>query len=130
MAGWLLEETRTMRHRAALRILGAVDQPTYARVTDRASAHGARLQRHIERQAAQPIVASLSPRSAESQNLCVGCRVVQANWLVVRFGHHIAGRGINDNRTDGRLSGSCRRARQFQRPLHHTNVELVGHAAP
>ncbi len=72
MAGGLREKTRTVLHCAAFRIPGAEVKPADARERDRARAHGAGLQRHVQVAAHKPLRTNGLRSGANRQHLGVG----------------------------------------------------------
>ena len=64
MACRLLEEFDAIDDGAAFLVQGAEHKPADAGVTDSAGAHGAGLERHVEREAGEPVVADLLGRGA------------------------------------------------------------------
>ena len=69
--------------RARLRLGRAVDQRADPRVHHRADAHQARLDRHIQRRARQPVVAEPRRRGPQRHDLGVRRRIVRADRLIV-----------------------------------------------
>ena len=64
--------------RTSLGIGSTVDQPRDTRMDDRAGAHGAGFQRHVQRTAGQAVVAQMQSGSAERANFGMSGRIVAA----------------------------------------------------
>ena len=114
MAGRLLEEARTVQHRAAFGIVGREHQPGDARQAHRAGAHGTRFQRHEQRRAAQPFIGQFCRPRAQHQHFGMGGGVAALHNTVAVLGQQGA-IGRQQHRPDrhftprpGRL-GFCKR---------------------
>ena len=110
MAGRLAEDARAVLDAAALRIGGAVVEPAEARERDGGGAHRARLQRHVEVAADQPLGAERGTGGADHQQLGVGRGVVQLARAIARRGQQRPVRA-NHDRPDRDLAALCRRFR-------------------
>src|SRR5690606_12923523 len=127
VTGGLVEEAGPVAHGPALGVVGAPHHPPYARVTDGPGAHGARLERHIQGQAGQPVVAGLFRRLAQGQDLGVGGRIVSPDGGVSGGAEHLAGAFVDHQGADGRLAVVRRRLRQIKRRAHEAQI-MVRHS--
>jgi hypothetical protein len=106
--------------RAGLRIAGAEDDAGDARVHDRAGAHRAGLQRHVERAVRQPVVAAALAGIAQRHHLGMGGRVVAADGLVEAAADDLAVE--NHHGAHRHLAASRRLAREVERRAHEIRV--------
>src|SRR5690606_31182124 len=118
VAGRLVEEAGTMGDGAALGVVRAPDDAADAGVADGPGAHGAGLERDIEGQAGEPVVAPLRRRRAQGDDLGVGGRIVGADRAVHALGDDLAGGFVDDDAADGSLSRVRRRLRTGQGHVH------------
>ena len=116
MAGWLGEKPHAVVDRAALRVARAVIHPPQPRERDRARAHRARFQRHIEVAAGQPFAADQRRRGAQRQHFGVGGGVAVGQGAVAggRDDHAIP----HDHAADRHFAGGLRRAGSGERLIH------------
>ena len=88
---WVGKRVRYRPGGAGLGIGGAVDHARQSRVQHGARAHGARLQRDVQRAAVQPVVAQRGRTGAQRGDFGVGGGVVPGNGRVAAGGDHLAG---------------------------------------
>ena len=100
MASRLLEKARAVQDPTALGIIRRENEFADPRQTDRAGAHHAGLERHIEVQTRQAIIAKLPSRCADGLDFSMGRWVMIVDRLIVAFGDNLARFGINNHRTD------------------------------
>ncbi len=127
MASSLLKKAGAADHGAALLVRRPEDEATYTSVADGASAHGARLQGHEQRQAGQAIVAAGRRRRAQGQDFRVSCRIAIADRSVGRPRDNLAGNRIDDYRADRRFATQGGALRLFKGDAHGGEV-MVGHS--
>src|SRR3990170_4896423 len=72
---WLFEQLRDRDHSARFVVRRAEDDQGHAREHDRAGAHRARLDRHVERAVAQTPAPQCRPRRAKREHFGVGRRI-------------------------------------------------------
>src|SRR5580698_9694583 len=102
VTGWLIEDTRSVLHAAALWIVGAKIEPADARQRDRRGAHRAGFERDIEVAAVELLLTEPRRRLAQHQHLGVRGRIALAldpiagggDHHVVRPDHHGADRNF------------------------------------
>ena len=126
MAGGLLEETGAVGDSAALWIAGPEDQAADPRVTDRAGAHGARLEGDQQRQARQTVVADRAGRRSQRQDLGVGGGIPQGDRRVPGPSDQGSRRRIDHDRADGGLPDQRGGLRLGQGDAHVGEI-MVGH---
>ena len=110
---------------APLRVRRAVDDLRHPRDNRGAGAHRARLERHDEAAAGQPVVAHLAGRSAQGEDLGVGGGVVRGDGPVVRPGEDLPFRRDHD-RTHGDLAGGGSFSASRSAARIHTTPEVPG----
>jgi len=124
--GRLIEDPGPVYDAAALGVFGCEHDPSQPRMADGACAHGAGLQRHIEGQPRQPVVAGGQTRAAQGQDFGVGRGVAQGYGGVGGLRDHRARGRIDQNRADWRLSAHRGVLRERQRSAH-VGVIMVDH---
>lgn len=118
MAGWLVEDRRSVIHAAAFRVIGAEIQAADAGEGNGGGAHRARLQRDIEVKTRQPLSAAARAGGADGQNFRMGGRVAQFTRPVARRGDDPPAFRIDNDGADRRLIPIGGGARLAQRLLH------------
>ena len=118
MAGGLVKEARAVIDRTALLVAGAIDEPADAGMADRTGTHGAWLERHVEFEPCQAVIAERQAGPAQGDDLGMGRRVVPGNRRITPLGHDLPAGGIDDQSADRRLARFACRLRQLQRPAH------------
>ena len=114
----MVEHPRAMDDAAALGIVRAPDHPADPRMADRAGAHGAGLERHVERQAGQPIVAQGFGRAAQGDDLGMGRGIVLSDGLIGARRERLTRGRIDDHGADRHLALRRRSFRQAERDAH------------
>ncbi len=84
------------------------------------AAHGARLQRHVQGAAVEPVVAQPLRGSAQGKHLRMGGGVLARQRGVAARPHHLA--IFDHHRAHGHLAGSRRLPRQAQGVAHPVGV--------
>src|SRR5216684_7161116 len=69
-------------HRAAFRIVRAIDDPRHTRLYNGAGAHGARFKRYVQGRAAQPVISFASCSLAQGHDFRMRSRIAIANRAV------------------------------------------------
>jgi len=103
-------------HRAALRVVGAVDQAGYAPLNHRAGAHAARLDGDIEGGIGEAVVSKNSGRFAKDNHLSVGGGIAIADSAVA--GARESFSVMDEDGADGNFAGGSRGTSLGQRFLH------------
>src|SRR3546814_2894961 len=106
--------------RTALRIVGAVIEARDAGVGDRARAHRAGLQRHIEVAAVEALVAELRGGGANRDDFGVRGRIVRFARAVVAFGDELP--ALDHDRADRHLAPFRRDSRELERAAHRSEA--------
>ena len=112
---------------AALRVVGAVDQPAQLRPTQRTGAHGARLDGDIERAFVQILAAQRAGCGGDGLHLGMGGDVGQCLGEVVRAGDDAA--AADDDRAYGHFAAFGSQPGFGQRLLHVEDVFVHGESA-
>ena len=118
MTRWLLKKSWAVRHRSALGIVGAPDDPADPRVADRAGAHRARFERYIECKPRQTVVLCRLSRRTQRDDFGVGRGIMGSDRPVCALGDHFAGRFVDHDTAHGNLSKVRRRLRKAHRHAH------------
>ena len=116
----IVDQLQRREHRAGFRLGRAVNQRADARVHHGADAHRARLDRHAERRARQPVVADRLRRGPNGANLGVRRRIDRRNRLIERRRHDLA--ADRDDRADRHLVAGHRLAGFDERRAHQIFV--------
>ena len=117
---------RQIQHPAAhagLGVRGAEHHPADTGVQHRAQAHHARLQRHIERGFAHPIVAQLLGRHPQGADLGMRRRIMTADGMVVAGGDHLP--RLHQHGAHRHLTMQLRIQRLIHRQAHHCMIKLA-----
>ena len=116
-----------IEHRACsarLRLGRTIDHGIDARMQHGAAAHGARLQRHIQGAAIEPVVAQLLRRSAQCLHFGMGRRVIARERGIAPLAYHLP---IFDHHgPHGHFARSRSLLRQLQRVAHPVFVVRKG----
>lgn len=112
--------------RARAGIFRAVHNPSHARGDNRARAHWARLERHIQGAVFKKALLPLARRCAQNLRLGVGERIVRFLAAVICGGKD-SPLSVGQNRADRNLAPLRRPFRLFQRRAHHGDIEFVRH---
>lgn len=96
------------------------DDPPDSSVLDRARAHGAGLQRHIEITARQAVIAQRLSGRPHGLDFGMRGRVMQADRVIEPTSNHRA--VSNHNRTDWHFTQSASPSRLIDRQLHECSV--------
>jgi len=81
-----IEDLHTRANSSSFGFVGAVNQPGDARLHERAGAHGARLDRHIDCGSEEAMVAGLPRGLAQGQDFCVRGRIAICDGPISRGG--------------------------------------------
>jgi 23S rRNA pseudouridine2605 synthase len=126
VAGRLVEDARSVDHRAALGIVGSPDHPADSGVADGAGTHGAGLKRHIKCEIGETIVAEGPGRRAQGHDFSVGRGIMGSDRPVASPGDHGSGGLIDHNGPHGHLSGVRCRLRKLECHAHEPLI-MVRH---
>jgi len=116
--GRLIEQMRPMDHGTTLGIIRGPDQATDPGVADRACAHRAGFQGHVQRQAGQAIIVTRGRGSAQGHDLGMSGGIVPGHRAVGPHRDDLSRRLVDHDSAHGNLTGCCRRLRKVERHAH------------
>jgi 23S rRNA pseudouridine2605 synthase len=118
----LIVELRAMFDGAALRIGGSEIQPANACEGNGGSAHGARLERHVEIAAREPLAFSKPAALSDDEHLGMGGRVSKLSRSVAGRGNRLSNL-VDQDSADRNLSAPAGRRGLFERARHMAILE-------